>query len=132
MKKNKDDFSLKERLLIQYGDKYYPVKKYAVDLSEMTDSNQYKHLSKDKNWYLYLRGLFRDHIETKAQLEESNLSQEFCLIITIKDPTGTKPVYDQINQKLNEYNFWHNTIKLNTDIEVRAGFNVSEEKNAEE
>ncbi len=26
-----DEFALKERMLIQYGDKYYPVKKYAVD-----------------------------------------------------------------------------------------------------
>lgn len=120
MKKNKDDFALKERLLIQYGDKYYPVKKYAVNLSEMTDSNQYKYLSKDRNWYLFLRGLFRDHIETKAQMEESNLSQEFCLIVTIKDPTGTKLVYDQVNQKLTEYNFWHNAIKLNADVELRA------------
>jgi len=31
------------------GDKYNPVKKYAVDLSEMTDSNQLKYLTKDKN-----------------------------------------------------------------------------------
>lgn len=120
MKNNNDEFALKERLLIQYGDKYYPVKKYAVNLSEMTDSNQYKYLSKDKKWYLFLRGLFRDHIETKAKIEESNLSQEFCLIVTIKDPTGIKPVYNEVNQKLNEYNFWHNTIKLNTDVEIRA------------
>ena len=120
MKSNKEDFALKERLLIKYGDKYYPVKKYAVDLSEMTDSNHIKYLSKDRNWYLFLRGLFRDHVEIKAQLEESNLSQEFCLIITIKDPAGIKPVYDQVNQKLNEYNFWHNNIKLHSDVEIHA------------
>lgn len=120
MRSNKDDFALKERLLIKYEDKYYPVKKYAVDLSEMTESKQVKYLSKDKNWYLFLRGLFRDHIETKARFEESNLSQEFCLIITIKDPTGTKAVYDQVSQKLNEYNFWHNNIKLQSDVEIHT------------
>jgi len=118
MQKNDDDFALKERLLIKYGDKYYPVKKYAVNLSEMTDSNQLKYLSKDKKWYLFLRGLFREHIETKSQMEGTNPSQEFCLIVTIKDPTGTKPVYDQVNQKLNEYNFWHNNIKLHTDVTI--------------
>lgn len=120
MKNKKDDFALKERLLIQYGDKYYPVKKYAVDLSEMTDGNRLKYTTKDKKWYLFLRGLFRDHIETKAQLEEVNLSQDFCLIVTIKDPTGTKPVYDQVSQKLDEYNFWHNNIKLSNEITLRT------------
>lgn len=120
MKSNKEGFALKERLLIQYGDKYYPVKKYALDLSEMTESNKFKYLNKDKNWYLFLRGFFRDHIETRAQIEEFNLSQEFCLMITIKDPTGKKPVYDQVTQKLDEYNFWHNNIKLNSEVEIHS------------
>lgn len=111
---------MKERLLIQYGDKYYPVKKYAVDLSEMTEANQLKYTTKGKKWYLYLKGLFRDHIETKAQLEETDLTQDFCLMVTIKDPTGTKPVYDQVNQKLDEYNFWHNNIKLYSEVTLRT------------
>lgn len=118
MRSNTDEFALKERLLIQYGDKYYPVKKFAVDLSEMTDSNRMKYLTKDKRWFLYLKGLFRDHIESKSQQEGTIPSQEFCLIVTIKDPTGTKPVYDEVNQKLNEYNFWHNNIKLHADISI--------------
>ncbi|SHJ75357.1 IS66 C-terminal element, partial [Paramaledivibacter caminithermalis DSM 15212] len=118
MQKNKDDFALKERLLIKYGDKYYPVKKFAVNLSEMTESNKLKYLGKDKKWFLCLKGLFRDHIEIKSQIEGTNPSQEFCLIVTIKDPTGTKPVYDQVNQKLNEYNFWHNNIKLHTEVTI--------------
>lgn len=119
MRSNTDEFALKERLLIKYGDKYYPVKKYAVDLSEMTDGNQLKYLTKDKNWYLYIKGLFRDHIEVKSQMEGTVPSQEFCLMVTIKDPTGTKPVYNETNQKLDEYNFWHNNIKLQTDVTVR-------------
>jgi hypothetical protein len=120
MRSNTDEFALKERLLIKYGDKYYPVKKYAVDLSEMTDGNKLKYLTKDKNWYLYIKGLYRDHIEVKSQMEGSVPSQEFCLIVTIKDPTGTKPVYNETNQKLNEYNFWHNNIKLHTDVTIRS------------
>ena len=119
MRSNTDEFALKERLLIKYGDKYYPVKKYAVDLSEMTDGNQLKYLTKDKNWYLYIKGLYRDHIEVKSQMEGTVPSQEFCLIVTIKDPTGTKPVYNEANQKLDEYNFWHTNIKLQTDVVIR-------------
>ncbi|MFZ7120732.1 MAG: S8 family peptidase [Eubacteriaceae bacterium] len=120
MRSNTDEFALKERLLIKYGDKYYPAKKYAVNLSEMTDGNQLKYLTKDKHWYLYIKGLYRDHIEVKSQQEGTTPSQEFCLIVTIKDPTGTKNVYDEVNQKLNEFNFWHNNIKLNSDISIQT------------
>lgn len=119
MRANTNEFSMKERLLIKYADKYYPVKKYAVDLDEMTDGNQLKYLTKDRRWYLYLNGLYRDHIEVKSQIEGTVPSQEFCLIITIKDPTETKPVYNEANQKLNEFNFWHSNIKLQTEVTIR-------------
>lgn len=118
MKSNTDKFAMKERLLIKYGDKYYPVKKYAVDLSEMTDGNQLKYLTKDKNWYLYIKGLYRDHVEVKSQMEGTVPSQDFCLLVTIKDPSGTKQVYNEASQKLDEYNFWHNNIKLQTDVTI--------------
>lgn len=108
------DFALRERLLIQYGDKYYPVKKYAVDLSELTDANRVKYLAQDKRWFLYLKGLYRDHTERKA----IELGQEFCLILTIRDPLGKAPVYDEVSQKLDEYNFWHSNIKIGTNVNI--------------
>ena len=85
----------------------------------MTDGNKLKFLTKDKKWFLSLNGLYREHIEKKSELEGVTPRQEFCLIVTIKDPTGTKPVYNEANQKLDEYNFWHNNIKLQTDVTVR-------------
>ena len=120
MQKATGEFALKERLLIQYGNKYYPCKKYAVDLSEMTDGNQRKHLTKNKHWYLSLRALFRHHIESRASLEEVELTQEFCLLITIKDPSGTKPVYDQVTQKLEERQFWHSAMSLRSQVRLRT------------
>lgn len=119
MQANSDEFAQKERLLIKYGDKYYPVKKYAINLSEMTDAKMLKCLTKDKKWFLYLKGLYRDHIEAKSQIENTIPSQEFCMIVTIKDPTGTQPVYDEVTQKLDEYNFWHNNIKLHNNVIIR-------------
>lgn len=119
MKDKKTDFALKERLLIQYADKYYPVKKYAVDLSELTESNRLNYLTPDKHWYLYIRGLFRDHIERKAFLNSIQLSQEFCLIMTIRDPVGKANVYDEVTQKLDQFNFLHNNIKLSGDINIQ-------------
>jgi hypothetical protein len=118
MKRQADDFALRERLLIQYGDKYYPVKKYAVDLSELTEGNMLSYLTEDKRWYLYLKGLFRDHIERKASVDSIALSQEFCLILTIRDPSGKENVYDEVTQKLEELNFWHSNIKIASDVSI--------------
>lgn len=118
MKDNECDFALKERLLIQYGDKYYPVKKYAVDLSELSESNKQNHATADKQWYLYLRGLFREHTEQKALFEHSTPSQDICLIITIRDPERKSHIYDEVTQSLDAFNFWHSNIKISSNISV--------------
>ncbi len=117
---SQNEFAKMERLLIQYGDKYYPVKKYAVDLSEVTEKNREKYLTADKSWFLYLDGTYRNYSELKSQSQNYELSQEFCLIITLRDPEGHLNVYDGVTQKLNEYNFWHSNIKVNTNIAIDA------------
>lgn len=118
MKNKSSDFALKERLQIQYGDKYYPVKKYAIDLSELTEQKKIDYLSSDKKWFLFLQGVYRDHIERLSQLESFALSQEFCLILTIRDPFYKEEVYDEVTHKLDEYNFWHSNIKIATDVNI--------------
>ena len=118
MKEKDSDFAQKERLLIQYADKYYPVKKYAVDLSELTDKKKIEYLSPDKKWFLFLQGVYREHIERMAQIESFALTQEFCLILTIRDPNQKEHVYDEVTQKLDEYNFWHSNIKIATDVNI--------------
>lgn len=115
---NYEDFAKRERLLIQYGDKYYPVKKYAVDFSELTDGNRIKFLTEDKKWFLTLEGLYRNFTEKKASLNGREISQEFCLILTIRDPLKEEDVYTGVTQKLDEYNFWHSNIKVNAGIAV--------------
>lgn len=118
MKSKTGDFALRERLQIQYNDKYYPVKKYAIDLSELTDKKRLDYLTMDKKWFLFLQGVYRSHIEKIAQLESFQLSQEFCLILTIRDPLQKEKVYDEVSQKLDEYNFWHSNIKVSTDVNI--------------
>lgn len=118
MKNKSGDFALRERLQIQYGDKYYPVKKYAIDLSELTEQKKIDYLSSDRKWFLFLQGVYRDHIERMSQLESFQLSQEFCLILTIRDPLHKERVYDEVTQKLDEYNFWHSNIKVATDVNI--------------
>ena len=118
MRDNQEDFALKERLLIQYADKYYPVKKYAVDLSELSDANKQNYATPDKQWFLYLRGLFREHTEQKALLEQFTPKQDICLIITIRDPERKVNVYDKMTQGLDALNFWHSNIKISGDITI--------------
>ena len=113
-----NDFATKERMLIQYGDKYHPIKKYAVDLSEITEANKNRYLTANKKWFLSINGIYRNFIEKKAQKESRDLNQEFCLMITIKDPTGKSNVYDKVAQKLDEYNFWHSNVKISTDVDI--------------
>lgn len=123
MRDNQSDFALRERLLIQYGDKYYPVKKYAIDLSELTDSSKQNYVTEDKLWFLYLSGLYREHTEEKFKLNRIVPSQEFCLILTIRDPLGDVNVYDDVTQGLDEYDFWHSNIKITKDIPISVTTN---------
>ena len=75
MAKNQTEFAKMERLLVQYGDKYYPVKKYAVDFSEVTEGNRIKYLSVGKKWFLTLDGVYRYFSEQKASTYGRELSQ---------------------------------------------------------
>ena len=118
MKDRDGDFALRERLLIQYGDKYYPVKKYAVDLSELSEENRQNYATADKNWYLTMRGLFREHTEQRAVLERFIPSQEVCLILTIRDSERKARIYDDVTQGLDAFNFWHSNIRIASDISV--------------
>lgn len=82
---------------MKYGRKFHPVKKYAIDLSDMTPSNKKKYLSKNRKWYLKISGLFRNFIEQDARTRNYQLSQEYCLFLTIRDPQEKAPVYDEVS-----------------------------------
>jgi len=106
----------RERTLIRYGQKYYPVKKYAVDLEEMTKGNRTKYLRKDRKWYLKVTGLFRDEVEREAARTGEILQQDFCIMITIRDPEGTVPVYNEVTQQLHAENFVNAGIRLRNEV----------------
>jgi Subtilase family len=107
-----------ERMLINFGDKYYPVKKYSVDLSEFTPSNKEKFLSDDKKWYLNITGLYRDFIEKQAEKNDEKLSMDYCVIISIKDPRKETDVYTEVVQGLDYNNFYHRDINVTQDISI--------------
>ncbi|CAG7653169.1 hypothetical protein PAESOLCIP111_06716 [Paenibacillus solanacearum] len=112
-------FSNTEKMLVQYGDKFYPNKKYVLDLSELTPGNK-KYIKSPKSWYLKVEGLYRDFIERTAERSRMPLSQEFCVIITIRDPQRKTPVYTDVTRLLDNFNFIHRNIQVEQNIQIRG------------
>ena len=113
----------RECTLIKYGKKYHPVKKYAIDLAEMKPAPREKFLPSNRKWYLKIEGLYRDFIERDADKRDYQLSQEFCMILTIRDPLGTAPVYDEVTQQLTNENFIHHDVKVRNIIRLEGTSN---------
>lgn len=108
----------RECTLVKYGKKFHPVKKYAIDLADMTPSNKQRYLGSSRKWYLKVEGLYRDFIEQDARIRNYQLSQEYCLLLTIRDPNGKAPVYDEVVQQLEYRNFVHHNIHLRNVITI--------------
>ncbi|MCT4593204.1 MAG: S8 family peptidase [Anaeromicrobium sp.] len=112
------NFATAEKMLVQYGDKFYPNKKYAVDLSELTQTNKEKYIQAPKKWFLKVTGLYREFAERKAEIERKELSQECCIIVTIRDPYKAEPIYREVTKLLERNNFLHRDIKLKQNIHI--------------
>ena len=110
----------RECTLVKYGKKFHPVKKYAVDLSEMRPAEREKWLPANRKWYLKVEGLYRDFIENDALKKDYQLSQEYCMILTIRDPLGTTPVYDEVTQQLTNENFVHHDVRVRNIIRLEG------------
>lgn len=121
-KKVDDKFST-ERMLISYGNKYQPVKKWSVNFDEFTPTNKEKYLKGPKNWYLKLEGLFRHFTVAKAESQNFTPSQEFCCIITIKDTKKKGNIYNEVTQLLDNFSFIHSNVKIRQEVEVRLNNN---------
>lgn len=108
----------RERTLIKYGDKYQPIKKYAINLEEMTNTNKINHLTAPKKWYLHVEGFYRDFITMRAEKDGEELSQDFCLIITMRDNKRKHNVYDLSTRLLNSNGFVHSDINVRSRVTV--------------
>ncbi|OAU79679.1 S8 family peptidase [Lacticaseibacillus rhamnosus] len=106
-----------ERTLIQYGQKYHPVKKYAFDLSEITPG-KFNNVSGDRHWFLFLEGHYRDYAEKDALRHQEVLSIPYSLIITIEDPDEQAQVYDSTVQELDANNFIHSNVSVDNSIHL--------------
>lgn len=113
-----EEFAQRERMLIRYGGKYYPVKKYAIDLAELTDAHL-RAVEQGKHWFLHLKGTYRDAVERTSAETGEVLEQDFCLIVTVRDPKREAPVYNEVARLLDQYGFWHEGVRLSNSARVR-------------
>jgi len=117
---NDHPFTVERQLRDDLG-KFHPVKKYAINIQEMTEANRVRGLTAPKKWYLKLNGLFSHAAENAAAVDGEVLSQDFCLIITIRDPLKQHDVYNVVTRNLTLNNFQHSNIQLRNEVNVRNG-----------
>lgn len=115
----------RERVLLNYGSKYQPVKKYSVNLEEMTPSNKVYNLESNRKWYVKITGAYRDFAETLALQDGEILNQDFTLIITIRDNKRKFPVYNEVSQLLENRNFLHSNIKIREEVRIDTNNNLN-------
>lgn len=107
-----------ERILIEKGNKYQPVKKYHVSLSDMTPTNKNKILQQGKKWALKLEGLYRQASEASRELDGIDISQKIVLIVTIKDPKKRGLIYNECKHLLGIRGYAHNDIEIRNTIRI--------------
>lgn len=127
IKKPVDDDFARERFLIQYGKKYHPIKKYAVNLDDMKPAVQRDCLKTDYKWFMRIEGNYREAVERKARRTGEILEQRFCALITISDPSGKAPVYTEITQQLSSGRFHYEDVELKNEVRQRVRTSEDEE-----
>ena len=107
-------------MLVDYGDKFQPIKKWSVDLAELTQGKKEDHLKAPKSWYLKIEGLYRQFIEDLNESNDEAISQEFCLIITIRDNKHRHEIYDEVTQQLEVYGFVYSSVPVEQHVVVSS------------
>lgn len=111
-----------ERFLKSYKnghrDQFVPIKKWCIDLEELREGHKKNSLSKERLWFLKLEAAYRNNYESRMK-DGKDVSQEFALIITIKDTKGKGKVYDEVTNLLQQFNFIHENIRVDERVNIK-------------
>ena len=111
-----------ERLLHSYSEGhkelFVPIKKWCFDLQELQEKPKKTCLNKNRLWFLQLEASYRNNYDIRMK-DSKDISQEFVMIITIKDPKKNGVVYNEVTQLLTRYNFLHENIKVDERLIVK-------------
>ncbi len=110
---------MSERTMI-WGDDYLPVKKYHVNLSQMTPAQKAKCLSADRKWGMSIKASYRDATISDREAGVPLDNVRAVVILTIRDPQRRGVVYDRCIAKLDAHNFVHNAISVRQQVNVRG------------
>ena len=116
--KDTDSDYARERVLLNYGKKYQPIKKYSINLNEMRDARQRDSLDGNRKWFARIKGTYRDFAETLAVQDGEELNQDFTLIVTIRDTKAQNQVYNEVSRLLADRNFLHSNIKIREEVRI--------------
>ena len=109
-----------ERTII-CGEDYMPIKKYHVNLQNMTPAERDSCLGADRKWCLCMEVTYKDATATDKRSGINVGNVEAVVVITIRDPRGQGVLYDECIRALENHNFEH------SDIAVRQNINVINE-----
>ncbi|GAA6528857.1 hypothetical protein LPYR103PRE_08300 [Segatella asaccharophila] len=108
-----------ERQLIFKNMKWAAIKKYKVNLSEMTLANKKKYLSTNRRWVLKINSHFREAAIKNAYTDGTELAQKAVFIVTIKDTKNKGVIYNECINQLTGKNYIHNNLTVQEDILVK-------------
>ena len=115
-KKRKDVSTLFECNRIDKLHKFSPVKKFHVNLENMTDASKRDALSANRQWALKLIPGFR--VEAENSIARDDLQFDAYLIMTIRDTRERGIAYNQAIRQLDNRNFIHQNIEVRQDIDI--------------
>lgn len=109
-----------EKRTIIWGEPYQPVKKYHINLQQMTPKQKEKCLKAGRRWGMSIKATYRD--ATMADKESGVVAEDVhaVILLTLRDTEHSGLVYDRCMRQLEERNFAHN------DVVVRQRVNVGE------
>lgn len=107
-----------ERQLIKSHMKWATIKKYKVDLEEMTKGNKDKYLSSNRRWIIKIGSHFREAAIKTSLLDGTELKQKAVLVVTIRDPKEKGVAYNECIAQLNSKNFIHGNLSVHQDIVI--------------
>ena len=111
-----------ERFLKGYNNghtkQFVPIKKWCIDLAELQERHIKNSLPQERFWSLKIEAAFRNNFELRIK-DGRNTSQEFALIVTVKDTKGKSQVYDEVSNLLNQFNFIHENIQVDERVIIK-------------
>lgn len=97
---------------------FIPIKKWSIDLEELQEKHKKTALGMNRFWFLQLKASYRNNYDLRVK-DSRDISQEFVMIVTIKDTRKKRKAYDEVTNLLNQYNFIHENVRVDERIMVR-------------